>query len=217
MSLRFNMKALSAAVGLLAAVPLWAQPFDKLVAQCASVSATLKSVVMTESSGNPYAIGVVGGHLARQPHTLPEALATVRELERQGLNFSMGLGQINRYNLARYGANDETIFDPCRNLNISSAILKDCFERTKARIQDDQQALQAALSCYYSGNFTRGLYSNKAGQPSYVQKVAAQSIPVVLKPAEEQWVVFASGPASSVMPSVKDHMQKNASFVQFVN
>ena len=60
-------------------------------------------VVRVESSFNPYAIGVVGGRLARQPANLPEALATVRMLEGRGYNFSLGLAQVNRYNLAKYG------------------------------------------------------------------------------------------------------------------
>ncbi len=56
-------------------------------------------VVRVESSYNPYAIGVVGGRLVRQPDSLPEALATVRMLEARGFNFSLGLAQVNRYNL----------------------------------------------------------------------------------------------------------------------
>ncbi|WP_425510594.1 lytic transglycosylase domain-containing protein [Xanthomonas euvesicatoria] len=187
--------AITMAAGLLAAVPLFAgaqtpaQPlaFEKLAAECAPDvhPTTLKGVVSTESSWNPYAIGVVGGRLDRQPRSLAEAVATARELERQGFNFSMGLGQVNRYNLAKYGESYETVFEPCRNLRAGSAILKDCFQRAKAQMGDDQQALRAAFSCYYSGNFTRGFRPDKAGQPSYVQKVvanaagAAQPIPVV--------------------------------------
>lgn len=47
----------------------------------------MQHVVRVESSNNPYAIGVVGGRLARQPKNLPEALATVRMLESRGYNF----------------------------------------------------------------------------------------------------------------------------------
>ncbi len=186
---------ITVAAGLLAGVPLLAHaqtpaqplPFEKLAAECAPDvhPTTLKGVVSTESAWNPYAIGVVGGHLDRQPRSLAEAVATARELERQGFNFSMGLGQVNRYNLSKYGETYETVFEPCRNLKAGSAILKDCFQRAKTQIGDDQQALRAAFSCYYSGNFTRGFRPDKAGQPSYVQKVvanatgAAQPIPVV--------------------------------------
>ena len=47
----------------------------------------MKHVVSVESSFNPYAIGVVGGRLVRQPKTLAEALSTVRMLETGGYNF----------------------------------------------------------------------------------------------------------------------------------
>ena len=208
-----------------AQTPAPALPFDKLAAECAPGvhPSTLRGVVTTESAGNPFAIGVVGGRLERQPRNLPEAVATARALERQGFNFSMGLGQVNRYNLAKYGERYETVFEPCRNLKAGGAILRDCYQRARARIPDDQQALRAAFSCYYSGNFTRGFRPDRAGQPSYVQKVVANAtdtaepIPVVpavkldrddagiavrqatiQKPAKQaaasaQWVMFADG------------------------
>ena len=162
-------------------------PFEKLAAACAPSihPTTLKAVITTESSWNPYAIGVVAGRLERQPRSLDEAVATARALERQGFNFSLGLGQVNRHNLAQYGETYETVFDPCRNLQAGAAILQDCFVRAKKQLGDDQQALRAAFSCYYSGNFTRGFRPDQAGQPSYVQKVVANAtqevppIPVV--------------------------------------
>lgn len=240
------MKALNVmtvAAGVLAVAPVLAGaqaatqpqplPFEKLAAECAPGvhPTTLKGVVSTESAGNPYAIGVVGGRLERQPRSLTEAVATARELERQGFNFSMGLGQVNRYNLAKYGESYETVFEPCRNLKAGSAILKDCYQRARAQIPDDQQALRAAFSCYYSGNFTRGFRPDRAGQPSYVQKVVAnatetaQPIPVVpaVKPdsvaavairpagrasapakraaAPTQWVIFADGRQQGGQPA----------------
>ncbi|MEN9118431.1 lytic transglycosylase domain-containing protein, partial [Xanthomonas euvesicatoria] len=143
------------AAALLAAVPVFAgaqtpaKPlaFEKLATECAPDvhPTTLKGVVSAESSWNPYAIGVVGGRLDRQPRSLAEAVVTARELERQGFNFSMGLGQVNRYNLAKFGESYETVFEPCRNLKAGSAILKDCYQRARAQIPDDQQALRAAF------------------------------------------------------------------------
>ncbi|MEP9466125.1 lytic transglycosylase domain-containing protein [Xanthomonas euvesicatoria] len=207
------------AAALLAVVPVFAgaqtpaKPlaFEKLATECAPNvhPTTLKGVVSAESSWNPYAIGVVGGRLDRQPRSLAEAVATARELERQGFNFSMGLGQVNRYNLAKYGESYETVFEPCRNLKAGSAILKDCYQRARAQIPDDQQALRAAFSCYYSGNFTRGFRPDKAGQPSYVQKVvakataAAQPIPVVpaVKPESSVAVRPAGRPAGPAKPA----------------
>src|SRR3989339_1535530 len=61
--------------------------------------AVMQRVVAVESSYNPFAIGVVGGRLARQPRSLDEAVATARMLEAKGRNFSVGLAQVNRHNL----------------------------------------------------------------------------------------------------------------------
>lgn len=162
-------------------------PFEQFAATCAPDihPTTLKALVSTESSWNPYAIGVVGGHLERQPRNLAEAIATAKELLRQGFNFSMGLGQVNRANLAAHGETVETVFEPCRNIKTGGTILKNCYLRAKRTIGDEQSALLAAFSCYYSGSFTRGFRADKAGGPSYVQKVVANagskapSIPIV--------------------------------------
>jgi type IV secretion system protein VirB1 len=123
--------------------------------------AVMQHVVDVESSGNPYAIGVVGGRLVRQPLSLPEAVATARMLERRGYNFSLGLAQVNRRNLTKYGlATYEMAFQACPNLQAGARILADCH----ARSGNDWGK---AFSCYYSGNFVSGF------RDGYVQKVFA--------------------------------------------
>jgi len=151
--------------------------FVVLAQQCApSVHpATLQAVVRTESDFNPYAIGVVGGHLTRQPRNRDEAVATAKALDAQGINFSMGYGQVNKANIARYGLTYETAFDPCANLRAASAILHDCYDRAVLTKGQRAQALRAAISCYYSGSFTRGLIAD-AGGTSYVQRVVANAL-----------------------------------------
>lgn len=156
-----------------------------LAQQCAPDVAptTIAAIVTVESSHNPYAIGVVGGALARQPRNLQEALATVRSLLQQGRNFSMGLAQVNRHNLPKHGVSYEQVFDPCTNLRVGSAILKDCYVRAGQGERDPQRALRAAFSCYYSGNFKRGFRPDKPGEPSYVDKVVhAAGAPAPLLP-----------------------------------
>ncbi|CAE6968345.1 lytic transglycosylase domain-containing protein [Paraburkholderia domus] len=150
--------------------------FNSLAQQCAPNvhPTTLQAVVKTESGFNPYTIGVVGGHLVRQPHDRAEAVATAKALEANDINFSMGLGQVNRTNLARYGLTYETAFDPCENLRAGSAILHDCYERATAAMGQGAPALRAAISCYYSGNFTRGEAADANGT-SYVQRVVANA------------------------------------------
>ena len=124
-------------------------------------SEVMHHVVLVESSFNPYAIGVVGGRLVRQPKNLPEALATVRMLEGRGFNFSIGLAQVNRYNLDKYGLDSyERAFEPCANLLAGSKILAECYKRAKGD-------WGKSFSCYYSGNFATGF------RHGYVQKIYA--------------------------------------------
>jgi type IV secretion system protein VirB1 len=151
--------------------------FVSLSQQCAPDvhHSTMAAIAHVESSYNPYAIGVVRGQLERQPNNKEEAVATALMLEKAGYNFSMGVGQVNKKNLAKYKLTYETAFSACENLRAASLILKDCFLRAKPKFQNDQAALQAAFSCYYSGNFTTGFTQDFAGQPSYVQKILSAS------------------------------------------
>lgn len=151
--------------------------FVDLATQCAPTVAhqTMAAVVSVESSYNPYAIGVVGGRLVRQPKTLDEAVATAEALDKAGYNFSMGIAQVNRYNLPKYKLTYRQAFDPCANLRAGSKILEDCYVRALPRRPEPQYALQAAFSCYYSGNFNRGFRPDRKGEPSYVQKILVAS------------------------------------------
>lgn len=132
--------------------------------------ATMSAIVRVESAGNPFAIGVVGGRLARQPRSLAEAVATATELERRGWNFSVGVAQVNRYQLAGRRLDYAQAFDVCANLRAGAQILEECFVRARPAHRSDQAALQAALSCYYSGNFSRGFVVEPVGT-SYVQRI----------------------------------------------
>lgn len=171
-------------------------------------------VVRVESSHNPYAIGVVGGHLVRQPKNLPEALATVRMLESRGFNFSLGVAQVNRYNLGKYGLDSyEKAFEVCPNLQAGSRILAECYGRSGGD-------WGKSFSCYYSGNFVTGY------RHGYVQKIYAsmrqtapesasapqgQAIPVVSKPSRRtvgvtRYPVYAAPaqvPAMATAPTVR--------------
>lgn len=192
--------------------------FMVLAQQCAPTVApqTMAAVVQVESSFNPYAIGVVGGRLQRQPKSQAEAVATAKALEADGWNFSVGVAQVNRYNLPKYSLTYEEAFEPCANVRVGSKILEDCYTRALPRTEGDRQrALHSAFSCYYSGNFTRGFRPDKAGEPSYVQKVLAQAnveakpIPVVpsIAPgaARPQRVTAAgSGPVKVTAQGVSD-------------
>lgn len=119
----------------------------------------MQHVVNVESSRNPFAIGVVGGQLVRQPQNLGEAVATVNMLEQKGYNYSLGVAQINRANLGKYGLDSYAkAFELCPNLVAGSRILAQCY----ASAGGDWGK---AFSCYYSGDFTTGY------QDGYVQKI----------------------------------------------
>lgn len=151
--------------------------FIALAQQCAPTVApqTMAAVASVESGYNPYAIGVVGGRLERQPGNSAEAVATARQLEADGWNFSLGIAQVNRHNLPKYQIDYAQAFDACTNVRIGSKILEECYVRALKVTPEAQAALHAALSCYYSGNFTRGFKPDVAGKPSYVQKVLASA------------------------------------------
>ncbi|MBB5359132.1 type IV secretion system protein VirB1 [Rhodanobacter sp. ANJX3] len=118
-------------------------------------------IVHVESGYNPFAIGVVGGQLVRQPQSLDEAIATAQMLETKGYNYSLGVSQVNRSNLTKYGLDTYAkAFNPCLNLSAGSRILNECYYSSGGD-------WGKAFSCYYSGDFVTGF------RQGYVQKVFA--------------------------------------------
>jgi type IV secretion system protein VirB1 len=152
--------------------------FSDLAAKCAPKvnSQTLNALVGNESTYNPYAIGVVDGVLERQPRSKAEAVATADRLERDGYNFSVGIGQFNIKNIRAMGLTVEELFDPCRNLQVSSDLLVGYYTDALDTTPNKQEALRKALSRYYSGNERRGFQPDKPGDPSYVQKVVSRAL-----------------------------------------
>lgn len=140
--------------------------FAPLALACAPLvhPVTTYALVRAESQFNPNAVGVVQGRLTRQPRSAAEAISVSRELAKQGLDFSVGLGQVNQRNFARLGLDMASALDPCRNLTAMQTVLMECHSRAPHRAVA-QSAVREALSCYYSGNFVTGF------QHGYVQRV----------------------------------------------
>ena len=151
------------------AAPSQRVSFNQLAEQCGSTvhPDTLQAVARVESQFNPFVIGVVGGG-SKKPKSLSEAIATAHQLHQEGRNFSLGLMQINKKNLAHFGLTYETVFEPCKNVATGAAILQECFKRAGG---STQAHLQKAFSCYYSGNFSTGFRADFKGQPPYVVKI----------------------------------------------
>jgi type IV secretion system protein VirB1 len=145
--------------------------------------ATLDALIRHESSAQQYAIGVnrKGKALPQQPSSLKAASQAAEDLIAQGIDFDAGLGQINVRNWAWLGLDSTTVFDPCKNLAAAQTVLADCYARALRSHHHEQQALRAALSCYNTGNFSRGFANG------YVGKVLAQAGIVVpaLKPVTD--------------------------------
>jgi type IV secretion system protein VirB1 len=132
---------------------------------------TLDALIRHESSARQYAIGVNGKGkvLPQQPKNLQDASQAAEDLIAQGIDIDAGLGQINVRNWAWLGLDSTTVFDPCRNLAAAQTVLADCYSRALRGHRREQQALRAALSCYNTGNFSRGFTNG------YVDKVLAQA------------------------------------------
>ncbi len=149
--------------------------FDLPAIDCPGLAETeiMSKIVRVESSGNPFAIGVVGGRLQRQPTNLQEAVQTVQQLETAGFNYSIGLSQINRIHFKRLGWDGDIKkgFDICMNLEAGADVYVRCKQGAarSAAAETQHDAVRAALSCYNSGNYLDG---EKSG---YVSKVLANS------------------------------------------
>lgn len=134
--------------------------FAALAEHCApSVHpATMAAVARAESGMNPLAIGINGRvRITRQPLTKGEAVDTAKQLLRMSLSIDLGLAQINSANLDRLGLTVEEAFEPCANLRAAETVLRSCYDPAAKRLGGGQGALQAALSCYNTGGYARGL------------------------------------------------------------
>lgn len=142
-----------------------------LIEQCSPEvhPATMMALIKSESSANPYAIGVVGMNLTSQPTTLEEARETASHLIKEGYNISLGLGQINIHNFDWLRLDLNSVFDKCANLEAAQTVLKTCYDRATSELSGDD-ALKAALSCYYSNNFQRGFEPDDRNGFSYIDR-----------------------------------------------
>lgn len=134
----------------------------------------MQQIYQVESGFNPFAIGVVGGHLARQPKNLDEAVATADYLINLGRNFSIGQGQVNKYHFARLGWDRDIKagFDVCKNVVAAYEIFKQCQSwalDSGFNAMQEYSTNAAVLSCYYSGKLSAG--KTNPDVAGYIKKV----------------------------------------------
>lgn len=134
---------------------------------------TMGYLVAHESGNNPFNLNVNRAErLKKPPQTRQEALAIIREWQAKGLNFDVGLGQVNSGNFAKLGVTAESLLDGCNNLQASSVVLRGCYAQAVRDHGEGQNALRHALSCYNTGSQTKGFATG------YVGRVLAQAAPI---------------------------------------
>lgn len=205
---KFALAILASAclVGHVAAEESQPKRFSELAAKCAPNvhASTLKALIGNESSFNPYAIGVVGTRLERQPQSLSEAVATAEQLERDGHRYAMGLGQLLVTNMRARGLSYQDVFEPCRNLQAISNLLIEYYSQALKTSRTKQEALLKATSMYYSGNELRGFKPDHPGEMSYVEKVVDRaSNPTAEDPIVPAFDIQEAAQAIPVVASTK--------------
>ena len=109
--------------------------------QAALLEPLMQQIYQVESEFNPFAIGVVGARLVRQPKNLDEAVATVDYLSKLGRNFSIGQGQVNKYHFVRLGwdSDIEAGFDVCKNVVAAYEIFSSSAHRLRVGSRQKQR------------------------------------------------------------------------------
>ncbi|HFX6175523.1 TPA: lytic transglycosylase domain-containing protein [Acinetobacter baumannii] len=179
--------------------------FVVLAQQCApQVDVNIASaIVKSESSFNPFAIGVNrAAGLKKQPTSYEEAVTVAKRLISQGRNIDVGFAQINSANFKRLNLSVEQVFDPCTNLSAMQFIFNDC--RNKAKGKD----IYKAMSCYNTGNHSSGFRNGYVAKVSrnlnYFANGSLNTMPVKFNPpsspmnSSEQFAYFAT---SADMPN----------------
>ena len=134
-----------------------------LAQECAPTVSTvlMQSLVRKESAYKPFAIGMDSKQgVVKQPESLEEAIATVKQLKKEGRTFSVGLAQIHISNVEKYNLSIEQAFDPCTNLHTGELILNTFYQQSINYGYKDTSALWAMLRGYNSGNIN-GAVSNQ--------------------------------------------------------
>ena len=91
----------------------------------------LWAIAKVESNFHPYAIGYRknGENITIYPDSVDLARQWIDWLWQNGLDFDLGVGQINRGNIISYRINPYHLLDPCYNLYWSAYILRTMIDR----------------------------------------------------------------------------------------
>ena len=156
---------------------------------------TLLSVAYAESRFDPLAIGVnAKGARALTFESPAAAAAAAEDLQRRGVDFDIGLAQINARNLRPLGLTAREALDPCRNLAAGGRILARGYRAADPVTRGPQPALVSALSTYSTGDPERGL---RNGYVARVKAAAQRVVPALQSGSEAPPLAAAHEPSPS--------------------
>jgi type IV secretion system protein VirB1 len=118
---------------------------------------TIGAVIAYESGARPYAIGDNTAQRSYFPASRSSAEELAAQLLEEGHNIDVGYAQVNSGNFASYGLSVHTAFEPCTNIAVGSAILRQAYAGAARRYGPGQIALVHALSAYNTGGYWAGL------------------------------------------------------------
>lgn len=146
------------------------EDWQALAARCAPDvdPATMLSIIIQESGGNPYRIGInASSNAPAQSLTFDSAGAATAAATvaiAKGRSVDMGLTQFNSANLGLFGYRVEDLFDPCTAITAGARVLKEGYDIERKKLlssgtpdEGGQRALAGGLSRYNTGSATSGL------------------------------------------------------------
>jgi type IV secretion system protein VirB1 len=123
---------------------------------------TTAAIIQHESAFDEFALNINTSGVdlkslgISKPKSKEEAEIAAEKLISLKVNFDAGPMQINFVNFKGYGLTARSVFDPCTNIRVGTAILKSFYRDAEKSLGPGQEALKAALSAYNTGNHSKG-------------------------------------------------------------
>lgn len=155
--------------------------------------ATLEQIIRVESAGNPLALNInpkwvnaadgtrraVSFKPPLNVRTVQDAVTVTHMALEAGHSVDMGYMQVNSRHLKSLGYGVEALFEPCKNLAAGAQILSQFYQKALSHYPDPQRALQAALSAYNTGDFSKGFSNGYLKRYGFEQaKITRNTIPI---------------------------------------
>ncbi len=177
---------------------------------CAPIVApdTMRAIVTVESRGYSYAINDNSTRTAYcvpgaqgYPCSRARAIALANAAVHLGHSVDVGIAQVNSGNFRAYRVDAAQMLEPCKNLEVGSAILEGAYRNSSAHFPERRAALWHAIMAYNTGS----LYAGE----NYVRLVVDAALQTSTVPAVPSIAILESPPTASMRPatiaSVDEH------------